>query len=81
MGVAERARTAGVPVICVGGAVTGEGAALMAGLGAVTLAVADRPMQLDEAVAAGTGPICRAGERAARLLDDGAVPAARLAER
>jgi glycerate kinase len=79
MGVAEHARSAGVRIICIGGSVTDDGAALMAGLGAATLSVADRPVSLDEAVAAGTGPIRRAGERAARLLEDGAVPAARLA--
>jgi glycerate kinase len=79
MGVARRARSAGVPVVCIGGAVTSDGAALMAGLGAVTLAVADRPLSLDEATAAGTTPIRRAGERAAELFDEGGVQAARLA--
>jgi glycerate kinase len=79
MGVAERARSAGMPVICIGGDVTADGASVMAELGAVTLAVAGRPMSLHEAVAAGTGPIRRAGERAARLLDEGALGATRLA--
>lgn len=80
MGVAQRARSVGVPVICVGGGVTSDGAALMAGLGAVTVAVSERPVSLDEAVAAGAEPIRRAGERAARLLDEGVVPGGRLAQ-
>ncbi len=69
MGVAERARASGVPVICFGGGVTPEGAAVMAGLGAVSLPVIERPMSLDEVRAAGVAPIERAAERAARLLD------------
>jgi glycerate kinase len=67
MGVAVRARDARVPVICVGGSVTPEGAAVMSGLGAVTLAVSTTPIGLEAARAAGTMPISRAGERAARL--------------
>jgi len=68
MGVAERARAAGVPVICVGGSVTKEGAAVMAGLGATTLAVSEGGVDLEAAIAAGTAPISRAAERAARLV-------------
>lgn len=68
MGVAERARAAGVPTICFGGGVTPEGAAFMHGLGVVTMPVVERPMSLEEVVAAGTAPLARAAERAARLL-------------
>jgi glycerate kinase len=73
MGVADRARAAGLPVVCVGGSVTAEGAAVMAELGAVTVAVSEQPVSLDEAIAAGTAPIADAAERAARLLDGGAT--------
>jgi glycerate kinase len=69
MGVAERARASGVPTICFGGGLTPDGAAVMAGLGAVSLPVIERPMSLDEVRAAGVAPIERAAERAARLLD------------
>ena len=48
LGVAERARAAGVPVICFGGGVTPEGSAVMADLGALTMPVIERPMSLDE---------------------------------
>lgn len=81
MGVAQRARAAGVPVICIGGGVTTEGAAVMAGLGAVTLAVFVRPVSLGEAMAAGSGPISSAAERAARLLGANTALAARLRRR
>jgi glycerate kinase len=75
MGVAERARAAGVPIICIGGSVTPEGAAVMAGFGALTVAVTERSISLEDAAAAGTSPIARAAERAARLLEDeGLVP-------
>lgn len=69
MGVAERARSAGVPTICFGGGVTPEGAAFMHDRDVVTVPVVERPMSLDEIVAAGTAPIARAAERAARLVD------------
>jgi glycerate kinase len=69
MGVAERARASRVPVICFGGGVTPEGSAVMAGLGAVSLPVIERPMSFDEVRAAGVAPIERSAERAARLLD------------
>jgi glycerate kinase len=72
MGVVERARSAGVPAICFGGGVTAEGDAFMAGLGVPTVGVTERPMALDEVVAAGTAPIARAAERAARLVSLGA---------
>ena len=71
LGVAERAREAGVPTICFGGGVTPEGAAFMHERGVVTVAVTERPMSLADAVAAGTGPISRAAERVARLIDLG----------
>ena len=69
MGVAERARAAGVPSVCFCGGITPEGAAFLHGLGVVTMPVTERPMSLDEIMAAGTAPISRAAERAARLVD------------
>jgi glycerate kinase len=69
MGVAERARAGGVPVICFGGGVTPEGSEVMAGLGAISLPVIERPMSMDEVRDAGVAPIERAAERAARLID------------
>ena len=73
MGVAERARAAGVPAICFGGGVTPEGAEFMHARGVVTLSVTEGPMNLEEIIAAGTAPISRAAARAAELIDLGAV--------
>jgi glycerate kinase len=68
MGVAARAGAAGKRAICFGGGVTPEGAAVMAGIGAIALPIAEAPMTLEEALAAGTAPLSRAAERAARLV-------------
>jgi glycerate 2-kinase len=68
MGVAVRARRAGVPCICFGGGVLPEGIAALAGEGALAMPVVERPMPLEEAMAAGTAPLERAAERAARLV-------------
>lgn len=69
MGVSERARAAGVPSICFGGGVTAEGAEFMHDLGVITMPVIERPMSLDEVVAAGTRPLARAAGRAAAMLE------------
>jgi glycerate kinase len=69
MGVAERARRAGVPSICFGGGVTPEGAQFMHDMGVVTMPIVERPMSLEEVVAAGTAPISRAASRAAAVVD------------
>jgi len=69
MGVAERARAAGVPSICFGGGVTPEGAEFMHSIGVITMPVTERPMSLDEIVAAGTAPIARAAGRAAAIVE------------
>jgi len=66
MGVARRARAAGVPCIVVGGSVTPEGVAVLATVGASTVAVTDPPLPVAEAMAAGAGPIEACGERLAR---------------
>lgn len=69
MGVAERARAAGVPSICFGGGVTAEGAEFMHSIGVVTMPVTERPMCLEDIVAAGTAPIARAAGRAAAIVE------------
>jgi glycerate kinase len=56
-GVARRARAAGLRCIAVGGGVTAEGAAAMAGLGATAVPVWQSPVPLEVALAAGAAPI------------------------
>ncbi len=69
MGVAERARDAGVRAVCFGGGVTPEGAEFMHAMDVVTVPVTERPMSLDEVKAAGTAAIERAAQRVAALID------------
>jgi glycerate kinase len=71
MGVAERARDAAVPCICFGGGATSQGIAALGDLGAVVVTVVEQPMSVEEAMAAGTAPVIRAAERAARLVNLG----------
>ena len=68
LGVAQRARAAGVPCIAVGGGVEPEGAAALAALGAIAVPVIEHPMSVAEAMAAGSAPLERCGERLARLI-------------
>jgi glycerate 2-kinase len=68
MGVARRARSAGVACVCFGGGVLPEGIAALGEQGAVVVPVAERPMSVEEAIAGGTAPLERAAERAARLV-------------
>jgi glycerate kinase len=67
LGVARRARDAGVPCIAVGGGVTPEGIDALAGL-AIVVPVSERPQPVEEAMAAGAAPIERCAERIARLV-------------
>jgi glycerate kinase len=67
LGVARRARDAGVPCIAFGGGVEPEGAAALLEVGAVAVPVVEGPMSLEAAIAAGAAPIERAAERVARL--------------
>ena len=71
LGVARRAAAAGVRCIAVGGGVTPEGIAALAAVGCVAVPVAERPQSVEEAMAAGTDPVERCGERIARLVDLG----------
>jgi len=73
MGVAERAQKAGKPCICFGGGATPAGIAALAALGAVVVPVIEQPSTVEEAMAAGSAPLTRAAERAARLVSLGAT--------
>ena len=66
LGVARRAREAGVPCVAVGGSVTPEGAEALAVVGARAVGASDPPLALAEAIAAGTAPLVGCGERLAR---------------
>ncbi|MEX2548226.1 MAG: glycerate kinase [Chloroflexota bacterium] len=68
MGVAQRAKDAGVACISFGGGATPEGIAALAALGAVVVPVVEQPMTVEQAMAAGVAPLVRAAERAARLV-------------
>jgi glycerate kinase len=67
LGVARRAHAAGVSVIAVGGGVTTDGIDALAPFGPVVVPVVERPQSVEEAMAAGVGPVERCGERIARL--------------
>jgi glycerate kinase len=73
LAVARRAREAGVPCVAVGGGVLPEGIEALGAFGAVAVPVVERLMTLEEAVAAGTAPIERAGARVAALIRIGAA--------
>lgn len=73
LGVARRAEAAGVPCIAVGGGVEPAGLAALAAVGAVAMPVVEAPMSVSDAIAAGTGPVDRCGERIARLIDLGGI--------
>jgi glycerate 2-kinase len=66
MGVANRARDAGVRCLAVGGTVLPEGASALAAVGAEAVPIHDRPISLEEAIAAGAAPIEACAERIAR---------------
>jgi glycerate kinase len=67
LGVAKRAQAAGVPCIAVGGGVELAGIDALAAVGATAIPVVERPQSVEEAMAAGTAPLERCGERLARL--------------
>jgi glycerate 2-kinase len=71
LGVAKRAAAAGVPCIAIGGGVTPEGIEVLRPVGAVVVPVVERPLTVEEAMAAGADPVERCGERIARLADLG----------
>jgi glycerate kinase len=67
LGVARKAAAAGVGCVCFGGSVTAEGEATLASAGAVSFPVIEGPTTVEAAMAAGSPPVERAAERAARL--------------
>jgi glycerate kinase len=75
LGVARRAQAAGVPCVAVGGGVDPDGIAALSAVGAVTVPVVERPQSVEEAMAAGTAPLERCGERIARLVTLGGLVA------
>jgi glycerate 2-kinase len=75
LGVAMRALEAGLPCIAVGGGVTPQGIEALDAL-AVVVPVLEQPQSVEEAMAAGTDPVERCGERIARLISLGGGGAA-----
>jgi len=67
LGVARAATAAGVPCVAVGGGVEPGGTEALAGL-AIVVPVVERPMTVEEAMAGGTEPLERCGERLGRLV-------------
>ena len=68
LGVARRAQTAGVSCIAVGGGVELDGIAALAAVGAIAVPVVEHPMSVEAAMASGTEPVERCGERIARIV-------------
>lgn len=68
LGVAQRAHAVGVRCIAVGGGVEPEGIEALRPLGAVVFPVTERPQTVEEAMASGSAPLVRCGERMARLV-------------
>jgi glycerate kinase len=66
LGVARRARAAGVPCVAVGGGVEPDGVTALAAVGATAVPVWEEAVPVDVAMAAGTRPIAACGERLAR---------------
>jgi glycerate kinase len=73
LGVARRASAAGVACIAIAGGVEPEGVEALSALGVVVVPVAEGPQTVEAAMAAGTAPLERAGERIARLLSLGSL--------
>jgi glycerate 2-kinase len=71
LGVARRAAGTGVPCVAVGGGVDPAGIDALRPLGAVVVPVVERPQTVAEAMAAGSDPLERCGERIAQLVDLG----------
>lgn len=68
LGVARRAQSAGVPCIAVGGGVEPAGIEALAQVGAIGVPTLETPQTVEQAMAAGTAPLIRCGERLARLI-------------
>ena len=68
LGVAQLAHASGVRCIAVGGGVEAAGIEALRDLDVVVVPVTERPQSVDEAMAAGSEPVRRCGERLARLV-------------
>ncbi len=68
LGVARRAAAAGKRCLAFAGGVTMVGSDALLALGAVAVPVVEEPMSMQQAMAAGPGPIERAAERVARVF-------------
>jgi glycerate kinase len=68
LGVARRAKAAGIRCVAVGGGVEPDGIAALATVDAVAVPVIERPQSAEAAMAAGAAPLERCGERIARLI-------------
>ena len=75
LGVAGRAAEAGVPCVAVGGGVEPDGIEALAATGAIAMPVTERPTTVEAAMAAGSEPVARCGERIARLVSIGLLRA------
>jgi glycerate kinase len=73
LGVAQRARAAGVACVAVGGGVDALGEAVLAELGVVAVGVSEAPTTLEAAMAAGPEPVRRCGRRIARFVSLGVM--------
>ncbi|MEO7119391.1 MAG: glycerate kinase, partial [Candidatus Limnocylindrales bacterium] len=73
LGVARRARGAGLPCICFGGGVTPDGIEALADL-AIVIPVTEAPVDVQAQMALGAAPMVRAAERTARLVSLAAPP-------
>jgi glycerate kinase len=71
LGVARRARSAGIACIAVGGGVDPDGIAALATESVLVVPVAEQPQSVEAAMAAGEAPLERCGERLARLISLG----------
>jgi glycerate kinase len=81
LGVARRAAAAGVPCLAVGGGVTAEGMAVLAGVGTLAVPVLDQPMTLEDAMSQAALLVAAAGERLARMVELGTVVGERRSAR
>ena len=71
LGVAKRASAAGVACIAVGGGVEPAGIDALRPFGAIVVPVVEWPQTVAQAMAAGSAPLERCGERIATLIDLG----------
>lgn len=81
LGVARRAAAAGVPCLAVGGGLTADGVAALAGAGALAVPVVDRPMNLEDAMHHAAPLVATAAERLGKLVEFGCAVQTRRSTR